>query len=423
MDAWIRHWNNHPDHEQTLHVRWLLNPGQAPRRNVQLTVDGGMLIDIRELSDTRAAQALPLALVPPLVNAHTHLEFSALPCPLQPTAPFTDWIREVIRYRSTITDPALVARNLRRGIEECRAAGVAAVGEIATSDVLPACDGHGPAIVSFRECLALSAEQIELQLQQVTRHLAAAAHAGIAPGISPHAPYSVHPELFHALIELARQRQVPVAMHLAETLDELQLLQHGTGRFQELLAGRNLWNPRLFPGGRSVLEFLSGLATLPQALVIHGNYLNLSELEFIATHQQLTVVYCPRTHASFGHQPHPWRQLRDAGARVALGTDSRASNPDLSIWKELQLVARSAPELAIQQLLPMITTTPAAALHLDPQRYTISAGQEFAGVLLQCSNAVSASADSWARHPSSQPVAVAERQQLQAVANHSPADS
>jgi cytosine/adenosine deaminase-related metal-dependent hydrolase len=95
-------------------------------------------------------------------------------------------------------------------------------------------------------------------------------------------------------------------------------------------------------------------------------------------------VYCPRTHAYFGHTPHPWQQLQAAGAVVLLGTDSRASNPDLSVWKELQFVASQKNAVPVWELLPMITTSAAAALGFNREDFTVKVGNRFRSVSVPC---------------------------------------
>src|SRR5262249_1612760 len=75
-----------------------------------------------------------------------------------------------------------------------------------------------------------------------------------------------------------------------------------------------------------------------------------------------TIVYCPRTHAAFGHTPHPFREFLNRGVRVALGTDSLASNPDLGILNEARFVHSRYPEFSMLQLLRMATLSGAEAL-------------------------------------------------------------
>jgi cytosine/adenosine deaminase-related metal-dependent hydrolase len=186
---------------------------------------------------------------------------------------------------------------------------------------------------------------------------------GLKFGISPHAPYTVSPYLLRELITLANQRELPVAMHLAESAEELEFLQSGSGPFQELLDERSMWDPDAVPRGSRPLDYLRMLAGGPRSLVVHGNYLDGEELAFLASRRQkMSLVYCPRTHAYFKHPPYPLKQAIDAGVRIALGTDSRASNPDLDLLSEMRHVARHHPEIHPQQVLQMGTLAGAQAL-------------------------------------------------------------
>ena len=205
-------------------------------------------------------------------------------------------------------------------------------------------------------------------------------------GLSPHAPYSVHPDLFRGLVDLAVARRAPVAMHLAETREELQLLADGTGDFVRFLEELGVWRPDAIPPGSRPLDYLRELARVEVALAIHGNYLAPDEIEFLVGHSNVSVVYCPRTHAFFRHAVHPWQMLLAKGINVALGTDSRASNPDLSVWNELLFLRRLAPDFDPAALLKLATWNGALAMGLGHETGTLDVGKsadlavvEFAG--------------------------------------------
>ena len=195
-------------------------------------------------------------------------------------------------------------------------------------------------------------------------------------GISPHAPYTLHPELFGRLVQLAIDRHVPMAFHLAESPQELELLATGRGPFRELLESVGVWNPAAFAVPRRPLDYLRRLAQSQRALVVHGNYLDDEELAFLAEHRdRLAVVYCPRTHAFFRHRRHPLPQLVAAGATVAIGTDSRASNPDLSVLAELRFVASKFAEIAPAQILELGTLAGAWALGTADESGSLEPGK------------------------------------------------
>ncbi len=387
-------WKNQTGAIHTLKVRWLLNPGCAPIRNAEITEQNGIITDICAISDSAAGDVLPVVLVPPLVNAHTHLEFSHLAEPVLPAEPFQAWIRSLMLARADAG--ANRDQSIRLGLQESRASGVCAIGEISTDSSPEAFADNRNAIVSFREAIGLTPDRIREQLRAAELHLSAEPPTGNVCGLSPHAPYTVHPEFLHSLLDLANQHRAPVAMHVAETTDEIELLSQGRGRFADFLNGLGLFDPATFPGDRCILDILKELSRAPRALVVHGNYLTNGDVEFLREHPNLTTVYCPRTHAFFRHPEHPLRRLRAAGCKVVLGTDSRASNPDLSIWRELQFVARHFPEIPPGELLAMITTDAADAMGLDPAAFRVREGGALSGVLLSCDES-STTVDSFLR--------------------------
>ncbi|MFV0445432.1 MAG: amidohydrolase family protein [Planctomycetaceae bacterium] len=355
----------------------LLSPGCLHVRN-------GIIQQVWEGSDSSAINLGQVLIVPGLINAHTHLEFSDLAQPLAAGSPFPEWIRTVIqsrRQRSTNVEVAI-----QRGWEESQRAGVTAVGEIATEDATADILARaGAAGIVFREILGLQNEAVPRGLNTARQWLqsdgnesaanAHCRHSILQRGISPHAPYSLHPALFQGLIELSVETRAPVAMHLAETPEELELLASHSGGLVDLLRSLDLWRASCFDEFRRPLDYLRELARSPRALVIHGNYLTTEELDFVASQPQMSVVYCPRTHAAFGHTPHPWQAMQARGIRVILGTDSRASNPDLSLIRELQFLQQTFPQTPTATLLKMVTSDAAEALGQSQLLGTLSPGK------------------------------------------------
>ncbi|WP_397570824.1 amidohydrolase family protein [Schlesneria sp. T3-172] len=337
--------------------------GGTPHFDVTVQIEQGHVVDVVPGKSHSAVELGRVALVDGLVNAHTHLEFSLLSQPIPTNGRFTDWIRSVVKHRQA--HPDSTADAIRAGIRESLSAGTTLIGEIATtgwsaSDYAAA----GCPTVVFQEVLGQSPVRVSQQVQ-LARSVVETAAGKLSPGISPHAPYSTHLDLVRESVAIARMRGCPVAMHLAETSSELELLTSQSGEFRELLSDFGIWNENLFPTPRRALDYLHVLAEAPRALIVHGNYLNDEELRFIAAQPQMTLVYCPRTHFAFGHDPHPWRRLLKMGGRVAIGTDSRASNPDLSLFAELQFLARHHPEISPWELLQAGSITGRTAL--DPE--------------------------------------------------------
>jgi cytosine/adenosine deaminase-related metal-dependent hydrolase len=363
---------------QRLTARWIVPVDQPPIAWGAIEIDGERICVVGPADSLKASRpnvpTVDLAeaiVLPGLVNAHTHLEFSNLARPIPAGNGFGDWIGQVVAHRRGQHD---AGKAVEVGWGESLASGVTTIGEIATSDAWRELPVTSPAGVVYREVIGLLPERWDAALAAARYHLSRMKD-GWTLGLSPHASYSVHPELYERLIDLAVEANAPVAVHLAETQDELELLQHGRGPLVEQLRKFGAWRDGLLPAGRSVLDYLMPLAAAKRGLVIHGNYLTDAEIEFLAGQPNMSVVYCPRTHAAFGHVPHPWLRLIAAGVRVALGTDSRASNPDLSLWNEVRFLADEFPDVDPAALIRMATLNGAQALGCDADAGSLTQGK------------------------------------------------
>jgi len=159
-----------------------------------------------------------------------------------------------------------------------------------------------------------------------------------------------------------------MAMHLAETREELELLANHDGPFVSFLQELGAWDPSGLT--ESPEDVLRRSQDAPVAFA-HCNYLNPASL----FHENSSIVYCPRTHAAFGHPPHPFRAFLERGVRVAFGTDSLASNPDLSILEEACYLHRLCPDFPGANLLRMATLSGAEALGWQDETGSLAAGK------------------------------------------------
>jgi cytosine/adenosine deaminase-related metal-dependent hydrolase len=344
-----------------------------------ITVAGERIVAVgRDKPDGPIHDLGDAAVLPGLVNTHVHLEYSDLGAPLgRPGMAFPEWIRLVVDYKRTAGGPQVAA--IERGLRESLRAGVTTLGEIASPGwpIEPFVAWPGNVTV-FQELIGLATDRIEERMAAAQAHLTAGARGPWQAGLSPHAPYTVHPDLLARVVRLAAEqaRSAPIALHLAESPEELQLLRDGSGAFRELLNELGAWDATAIAPGSRPLDYLRMLAAGPRSLVIHGNYLDDEEIAFAAAHaDRMTVVYCPRTHAWFGHAPHPLPRLLAAGASVALGTDGRASNPDLSLWEEMRLVSERFPQLPVETILRLGTLDGARALGRDGAIGSLSPGK------------------------------------------------
>lgn len=373
-----------------LRARWVFPVDQPPLEGGIVTVASGRILAVGDSKSARPPQDLgDVALLPGLINAHTHLEFSLLDRPLgEPGLAFPAWIGRVVEYRkqrmkAMINETDGFARQHRlvaeAGLKELRAAGVVAVGEIAMPGWPRECfPTAGVDLTLFLELLGLDREKEARLLQQAQSFIAELQEAGATPrpGLSPHAPYTVGLELLRKACELSAKERIPVAMHLAESPEELELLAEQRGPLVEALQALGSWHPEALPRNLRPLDFLQTLATAHRVLVVHGNYLREDEIALVAAHHdRMSLIYCPRTHTYFGHQPYPLSAMLAAGARVAIGTDSRATNPNLSLWEELRHIAAHHPRVSPETILRLGTLSGAEALGLADKFGSITSGK------------------------------------------------
>ncbi len=287
-----------------------------------------------------------------LVNAHAHLELSGLAGRLDPGSEFGAWVRRLLELRSQRGRRELCADS-RRGARRCLATGTTLVGDLDTTGGSERGLAGLPLRVRlFREVLdAHDPARTAAALLRVRRALPRRARR--TEGIAPHAPYSASPALLASLGRLARRRGIPVSVHWSETRAELDWLEHGRGPLAALLGPAP---------AKSGLDLLAEAGLLgPTLALVHGNHPHESELARIAS-AGVTLVHCPGSHAWFGREPFPLARYLRAGVRLALGTDSLASNEDLDLLREVSLLRRAHPALAPSTAWRMATEEGARAL-------------------------------------------------------------
>jgi cytosine/adenosine deaminase-related metal-dependent hydrolase len=340
---------------------------RPPIENGAVLVRGDRIVDTGRRRDFDPGVLTDLgnvALLPGLVNAHTHLEFSFRGKPVGSRGtPLPEWIPQLVAVRKESEEKRADA--VKQGLEESAALGVTALGEIAQIGwPWQAVGPSDPRVLSFVELIAPTQSAMPQASAMVGSHtLRAPARGDVKAGLGPHAPYTVHPDLLQLTVDMSRRRRMPVSMHVAESPEELQFLRTADGPIREMLEKLDAWEPSAHAADRKPLDILKGLKPARRVVVVHGNYLDDEEIAFLAENRRnMTVVYCPRTHAFFKHAKYPLEKMLAAGTRVALGTDSKASVPDLSMLAEMRHVARSFRKLPGETVLQLGTLAAAEAL-------------------------------------------------------------
>jgi cytosine/adenosine deaminase-related metal-dependent hydrolase len=345
--------------------------------------DGAVLVDAAgriaavgrhgDVPTPRGVEALAFptaALVPGLVNCHTHLELTHL-AGRNAEREFVAWIR-TIRALKDATPPEAFARSAEQGVRDSWAAGVTCVADTgSTGAPLAALASLGARGIYYQEVFGPDPTTCAASLAEL-----AAAVARLLPlargrarlGVSPHAPYSVSEPLYRAVAALARRERLPLAVHLAESHAETELVRDGAGPFAAALAARGL---SVTPGGRSPVEYLARLGVLASGdcLCIHCVQVDEADIAALAR-AGAAVAHCPRSNHAHGHGAAPLAALRRAGLRVGLGTDSAVSTGDVRLRAEA-----AAAGLAGEDALRMLTLEGARALGLEREIGSLEVGK------------------------------------------------
>ena len=214
-------------------------------------------------------------------------------------------------------------------------------------------------------------------LAEVRRDCATQPEPKTRPGLSPHAPYSTAGWLY----DRAAASNLPLSTHLAEMPEELELLATRGGPLRGFLEGLGAWDDDWEPIGPRPADFIrKGENRKADWIVAHGNYIEADEFwqfrpEAAPSGQRVSIAYCPRTHARFGHAPHPYRAMLERGIVVALGTDSLASSPTLGILDEARFLRRLDESAPGALLLTMATLFGAWALRADHRTGSLKIGK------------------------------------------------
>jgi aminodeoxyfutalosine deaminase len=362
---------------------WVLPIVSPPLRNGWVQTQGGRVVSCGS-DDTAPAGAVhdlgASAVMPALVNAHTHLELSWLRDRIAPASNFVDWIEAMMRVRKSAaeaSDEGVHRAAMAVAAAEMRAAGTGLVGDISNSlaglDVVAAAGLGG---VVFYELLGFNADAARLVSDARRRLETLVLPPGWRAAIAPHAPYTVSPALFAAIREAAGAEVT--SLHVAEGVDEVTFVATGIGRWRDILVGMRMWDESWRAPGRSPVAYLDGLGFWREGtLAVHAVQASQSDLAVLRT-RGVTLVTCPRSNRFVGAGEPPVAAFYRSGVPVAIGTDSLTSVRDLNLFSELAELRRLAPDVPAGTLLASATVTGARALGFASEFGTIEAGKRAA---------------------------------------------
>ena len=313
-------------------------------------------------------------LLPGLVNAHTHLELTGFY--LGPPDPdFASWIGQVRAVKET-RPPDATLEAARAGVADCFRAGVTTMADTGDSGaVIRAMAEAGASGIAYQEVFGphpLQADESLKGLQARTEAAANFAGGRVRLGASPHAPYTVSGPLYAAVARWARKAGLPLAVHLAESAAESDLLARASGRFAEAWVRRDIPLPDL--PGHSPVEWLDRHGVLDEhTLCIHVVQADEDDLDRLAR-RRCAVAHCPLSNAAHGHGAAPLTSLLRHGLRVGVGTDSVLSVGRLDLLADAR-AARELGRLDAAAALALCTLGGAAALGLEGEIGSLASGK------------------------------------------------
>lgn len=350
-----------------------------------MAVDGGRIAWVGAGADAPPGESVELGdavLLPGLVNAHTHLELTALRGFLENLG-FARWITRLQAVKKAVFDRERLLDAARLGLREGLMSGVTTYADTCDSGVaLDAMLEAGVRGIMYQEVFgpdpaAAPASMAELAIK--IEALRGRATPLVRLGVSPHAPYTVSDALYRSVAEFAERDGLPIAVHIAEGQDEQDLVLGGSGVFADALRRRGIAVAARARSGIDLLALTGVLQRKP--LLIHCVRVDATDIERIAR-AGCGLAHCPVSNAKLGHGIAPLQAMLDAGVAVGLGSDSMASNNQMDLLAEsraailTQRIASGRHDaLDAEAALSLATIGGARALGLDDEIGSLEPGK------------------------------------------------
>jgi cytosine/adenosine deaminase-related metal-dependent hydrolase len=369
--------------QMIVRARIVVTMDGAPIENGAVAVSGNRIVDVGRFDDIKtrnAGNTLDLGeqvLLPGLINAHCHLDYTCLRGKILPQKSFTDWIQAINAEKSELSPKNHLA-SINDGFEEAKRFGTTAIANLTAfpeliSQVLP------PVRTCwFAEMIDIRApERANELVDSAIESLDRARPPGAPWGLAPHALFTASSNLFRYCENIAQRDNILLTTHLAESREEMQMFRDGSGPLYEFM--RSIGRPMDDCGTKTPLELfldLIGSGGSPNRpylswIVTHLNELTEKDFELLErSNSKFHVVHCPRSHNYFDHSPFAFDRLRSFGFNICLGTDSLASNESLSLFAEMRAFQKEFPSVSAEEIFQMVTVNPARA-----SRYENALGQ------------------------------------------------
>ena len=337
-----------------LAAKWVLPMVGAPIENGVVEIIGNTITAVGRCCGAVDLNLGDVVLLPGLINAHCHFDYTRFVDRVPYRGSFTEWIRDIVALKAQTT-PSEFSDGIQAGIKLALQTGTTTVVNVESYPELITEIPPTPLRVIW--CPEL------IDLHHIIRKLPL-----VGAGLSPHAPYTASGALYRQCAQTGRL----ITTHVAESIEEDEMFRQGRGALYD--ACRSLGRPMADCGHRGPVELLSSYGVLGNnCLAVHANCLSDTDVQLLAV-TGTSVVHCPNTHRFFRRATPPLEKLLQAGVNVCLGTDSLASNRSLNLFLEMRELARVFPQLLPAQILALATTHAARALRLSDRFGLISVG-------------------------------------------------
>ena len=313
------------------------------------------------------------ALLPGLINAHCHLDYTCLRGKIPRQKSFTDWIRAITAEKAKLSPQDYIA-SINEGFAEAKQFGTTTITNLTAFAELVSQIESSIRTWWFAELIDVrDASRAKLIVDLAVEQLKTQKYWGLAP----HAPFTASADLYR----LSAQAASLLTTHLAESRAEMSMFRDANGELYEFLngMGRDMKDCR----GTTPIEHFTGivrdlstsLGVTKDWILAHLNEIRPRDFDLLRESKlHISIVHCSRSHAYFGHSPFQFQKLRELGLNVCLGTDSLASNQDLSLFAEMRSFQNEFPDISPEEIFAMVTVNSARALGPENALGKISAG-------------------------------------------------
>ena len=301
-------------------------------------------------------------LMPPLVNAHTHLDLTRLKGSIPPQNGFLSWVRAVIAGKAALTEGEILA-GIFEGQQLLHQSGCALAADHRSFPFQTPSPGN-PAIHVFHEYLGTVFPR------------AVPGDNGVSFSLAAHAPHTTAPTLIQELKQWCKNRNLVFSIHAAESPEEVEFISRGTGKWADFLESRGISFQGWGLPAPSPVRYLDRLGVLDgRTLAVHLVQADKTDLQILAR-KGVRLCLCPRSNRNLLDQLPDVRLMVELGLRPALGTDSLASVSSLDLLDEMRFLAQEVPGLSPFEIIAMGTVNGAWALGSEENTGTLEQGKQ-----------------------------------------------